>query len=287
MPLRGIRLWAAFAVIGFALAAGITLTLQSGKGGSGSGSASAGSPSDAIARAAYVTNSQAGFKFTINVNVTAAGRSVAMTGNGAFAPPGRGTIQFSMGPVSFTEIIAYPEVYMQMPASASIAPTPWVKVNEAVMMRSVGMSNPLSSAGDPSMMLEYLKSAGQVTRVGTDNVDGVSTTRYHVLLDLNRWAATLPANFRGAASTAVQLLKKATGQSTLPVDVWIDQASRLRRLEMQLSMSTPTGAGSMTMVMNLFDYGVRPTITLPPPSQVTDITAKMSASAAGAFGQTG
>jgi hypothetical protein len=284
--MRGTRAWVIFGVIGFALAGAITFALQSGSSSSSGGGPTL-SPSNAIARAAYVTSTQQGFKFTMNIDVNAAGHNVTMTGNGAIAPPGRGTLQMNVGPMSIQEIIDAPSVYMKMPlVTGALASTPWVKVNAGAMMKSMGFGSPLGGSGDPTMMLGYLKAAGGVTKVGSESVDGVSTTHYHVSIDLNRYASVLPQSQRAGASTAAKMFQKLTGQSTLPMEVWVDSASRLRRMQMQLSMSTAAGSAAMTMDMRLFDYGTKPVITPPPADQVTDITSKIG-SAGGLLGQLG
>ena len=98
-----------------------------------------------------------------------------------------------------------------------------------------------------------------MTTVGTAQIGGVATTHYHAVTDLDRYAATVPASERQAASTAIATLERETGVATLPIDVWIDAQHRVRQIVLSMSGICPqAGNASVTITMDLFDYGPQP-----------------------------
>jgi hypothetical protein len=264
------RLLLGFALLGFMLAALAVVTL-SGRGGSQS---NAVAPS-ALARAAYVSANQPGYRFSMQLTGSLAGHAFTVGGSGSIAPPGRGSFHMSVGDTTITELIAFPDVYVTVSglSGASLASTPWVKVS---MTPFVPSSSSLGGESDPTQFLDYLKASGSVAIVDTEPVGGVITTRYHALIDLGRYPSVLPPSVRSAAQQETALLQKLTGLSALPVDAWIDRQGRVRRIAMQVPFCTPAGPGSESMTMDLYDYGRQPPVTLPDPSQVTDVTRLVS-----------
>jgi len=275
---REFRVLVAFAAIGFALAGVITLAL-SGGGPRTSVGAGVSGRSTPIERAAYVTSAAPGYKFAIDVTGSALGRSFTVDGTGWINPGGRGSLQMSVAGVSISEVFVYPEIYIRTPAlpsGASLAPTPWIKASLTPLLQSAGASSSVGSNTDPSQMVDYLKSSGAVAVVGGEWVRGVPTTHYHALVDLDRYPSVLPPSLRGTASRQAKLLERMTGQSTLPVDVWIDGSNRVRRLAMQMSLCSPVGTVSESFQMDLYDYGRQPPVHVPAASEVTDLTSQLS-----------
>jgi hypothetical protein len=60
-----------------------------------------------------------------------------------------------------------------------------------------------------------------------------------------------------------QLLQ--TGQSSIPIEAWLDEKGRLCR-------ETMTLAGIGTMRLNLYDFGKQPSVVAPPANRTADVT---------------
>ncbi len=151
----------------------------------------------------------------------------------------------------------------------------WIKVDLATAGQSVGAGT-LSQAqsGDPGQALNYLTgTSGTVTRVGDEDVRATPTTHYKTVVDLNKAADRSPGS-----AQAIKATVKLLGTSKLPTDVWIDAQGRLRQLrytaDLTRSKATSTSVGvpsSLTVTLNLFDFGVPVQVAVPPADQVVDL----------------
>ena len=73
---------------------------------------------------------------------------------------------------------------------------------------------------------------------------------------------------RAAAQRSVDTMTRILGRSTMPVKIWVADAKRVRREQLSFQILGQT----LSMSMDLFDFGVQHTITSPPADQVTDLT---------------
>jgi hypothetical protein len=156
---------------------------------------------------------------------------------------------------SMEMIMAGQTVYMQLPAAirtqAGLA-KPWLGMKVDKLSGSpLGTSN----FADPSSTLEALRSvASSVTKVGTETIRGVKTTRYAVTLDLTKIAAKVPAAQRAAVSS----LKFDH------MDVYVSDDSLVRRESFTISAA----GASVTANVDFYDYGRPVDVSVPPNSQV-------------------
>jgi hypothetical protein len=282
---KELRLLAAFAVIGFAMAGLAMLAVTGGRSG-GAGSLHASGPRQftPVERAAYVTSAAQGYRFFLDVTGNVAGHSVTVTGSGR-VEGGRGSLKIDADGTSLSAVFVYPSVYIRtpdLPTGSSMAPTPWIKASLGPGLQSAAGGD---SIGSPSQMVDYLKASGSVALVGGDWVRGVPTTHYHALVDLDRYASAFPPSLRSAAAKDASAVERLTGQSTMPMDVWIDAQHRVRRLANQVSVCSPAGPITQTFQLDIYDYGRQPPIKLPDPSQVTEITPKQQSQGGGALPQ--
>jgi hypothetical protein len=143
-------------------------------------------------------------------------------------------------------------------------------------------SSAMVSNGDPKQQLEMLKATGSdVETVGEQSVRGVATTRYRGTIDLDRAVSLLRE--RGKARFAKVLERATEGfPSTIPVEVWVGNDGIVRRIRQV--MTFPVGEGGeggpeleMDMRIDLYDFGIEPTIEVPPPSRVFDTTPLLEA----------
>jgi hypothetical protein len=142
----------------------------------------------------------------------------------------------------------------------------WVKVDLEALARQQGidLSSLVNANPTPTSALAYLRGAGHVEKVGSDKVQGVSTTHYKVTLDLERAAAKSSGSTRKSLRRVIDL----GGVKKLPADVWIDGDGYLRRIE----YAQPAGNGrAVRLAMELHDFGKPVAVKPPPADSVVDL----------------
>ncbi|HEX5404493.1 MAG TPA: hypothetical protein VFX16_19575 [Pseudonocardiaceae bacterium] len=151
---------------------------------------------------------------------------------------------------------------------------PWISLNVAALSQQAGGGSlqqlMTDSPSDPSTVLGLMRGVdGTVGKVGPDTVDGSPTTHYDVTLNLDKAAEGQST----ATQQAVHVLERELGSHTLPAQVWVDDAGRLRKTAMRETVGDRVTFG---FTATLSDFGVPVTITAPPADQTTDLTAKLS-----------
>lgn len=144
---------------------------------------------------------------------------------------------------------------------------PWVKVDLAALDDVAGVDvGPLGQlqSADPVQALAFLLGAGEMRKVGEERLRGTPSTRYRGVLDLAQAAAAAPPEL----GPSVEAARAALGGQPVPVEVWLDDEGRARKLRLE----TGSGEGKGTVEMELFDFGVPADVVTPPASQVTDLT---------------
>jgi hypothetical protein len=158
---------------------------------------------------------------------------------------------------------------------------PWLRLdlNEVTADGDPSALSGTSSQADPGQYLGYLSGVSDdVVEVGTEDVGGVSTTRYRATIDFSR------ALDQGTARDMLdqmgldideQLERLRAAGVTIPTDVWIDEDGLLRKLRMRMGGEALGSSGlpadtQMTITIELHDYGTPVSVTAPPPEDVTD-----------------
>ena len=168
--------------------------------------------------------------------------------------------------------------YVKWPllSQAVNASTPWVSFDITKLDQITGIdTSSLRSVnqGNPSQTLVYLKAAGTVEDQGSEDVDGVSTTKYHAVIDLDRIPRLAPADQRAAVRASVRTLKDTYNISELPLDVWIDDQGLPRKLFYDIDATVQDTKVTTSLTMTLSDYGVDVNVQPPAKSQVTDLAS--------------
>jgi hypothetical protein len=139
-----------------------------------------------------------------------------------------------------------------------------------------GLSDPAGMASPASLLGLLNAQASSVQNLGSEVLDGISTTHYRALIPLSRLGA-------GTAEEELQL-QQALGVSFIGVDYWIDSSRLLRQLRLAITVlrdpsATTSTPGEVTVPLaypmttsvslRLSHYGV-PVHVIPPPSaQIT------------------
>jgi hypothetical protein len=205
-----------------------------------------------------------------------------LPGTGSFDFAGRrGQITTSILGQSILGVYDGGTIYEHIPQLARLAGgKQWFKIDLNQIGKLVGVSGlgnlAQAQQSDPTTGLNYLRGvSGPITIVGREVVRGVPTTHYRATADLNKAVANAPADQRAT----VQQIGQALGVTTVPVEAWIDEQGRVRRLHQTIDYSkakvpnVPAGSlpQSIDITVELFDFGVPVSVTVPPPSQVQDL----------------
>lgn len=231
---------------------------QVGEGGNG--------PLDAIAKAAEVTQREAGGHALIHATMTVSDtpEGVTETGSMVFEDGGRarGTLAVrghSTGRRAKVQVIvdgttsyASSDQFGSLPEGRK-----WVKI----VLSSTDSSSSLPTDGGPKEGLELLEQMDGAEEVGKEDIRGVSTTRYR---------GTLPVSGKEVFGVEVQV-------SPPQVEVWIDARDRVRRMTVVVSGSVEGEEGSTTtdMTMDFVDFNPVSKIELPKQGEIYDATGQV------------
>jgi hypothetical protein len=235
-------------------------------------------PSTPISNASLITAGEPGFRFVLSATITIGRRRIDTVTDGAVAqrPSLDASLVTHSAGTSVATVLVYPYEYVQ----SRTAGRTWERIDLRAVEDSLSVSGS-TGAANPADLIDLLRAAGTVTRVGSATVRRVATTRYHAVIELDRYRASVPAAQRAAAGAAVAQLERLTGSKTLPIDVWIDARERVRRLALSVSARcAKLGQLRESITMDVFDYAFQAPVAAPPPHEVTDITREVVASAA-------
>lgn len=250
--------------------------------GSGGGSVAA-TPQALLAAAAGKTESAKNAKIRIDVNTSAAGKSVAIGGDGIIDFTDKKfqlilTLPETAGiGGTIEERVIGNEFYMMLPSELQVATggKPWVKI-DASQLGGTSSSGLGSLGQDPTQFLGTLSSvSNSVTKLGTADIRGVKTTHYRAEVDLAK--ATKAS---GASSTSIDEYEKVLGTTTLPEDVYIDADGVARRVAVNItptagSTASSSEVGSVSTTVDFYDFGTTDTsgIVAPAPSEIGSLPA--------------
>ena len=178
-------------------------------------------------------------------------------------------------------------LYMRMPALAG-AYVPqgkqWLSLDldAAVDKAGLGGLNPANLQQDPSQFLTLLRASSvDVQEAGDATVRGADVTRYTAKLDLRKSVDAsldqleLSDEQEAALRRAAEQLADQVGTKTIPVEVFVDAAGRLRRLNMDLSTTVQGQRFALEQTVDYYDFGVEVDVDAPPASQVHDLTKQL------------
>ena len=268
-----------------ALALGILLLLVAAACGGGSSTAqaptgaepSSSSAQQAVLEAGAKTQAEQSARISFSGTITGGGADGTISGEGEFSGrQGRMTMDMSGlagGQIAGEMEMIFDEllIYMKFP-SEIMQGIPggkeWIKVDLAMMgeQDAFDLQQIMQLSGtDPSQSLDLLRAAGTDFReVGEEDVRGVATTQYEGTVDLEKVAEQVPEEARESYRRLMEL----SGQTEIPMEVWIDEDGLTRRVRYEQTLGDGT---TMDLTQEYFDFGVEVDVEPPPDEDVLDI----------------
>lgn len=130
---------------------------------------------------------------------------------------------------------------------------PWVQTDLASFSATSG-----GFTQDPAQSLALLTSVKRARVVGEQQLRGEPTIRYEGVVD--------PARVSDEQRDALARL----GVAEIPFQAWIDRQGRLRKLELALRPGSDGSSARVTIVFELWDFGVEAGIRPPPADRVME-----------------
>ncbi|WP_030909717.1 hypothetical protein [Streptomyces sp. NRRL F-5126] len=275
---------------------------ESGGGGSGDGQ------SASAVRSAYRKTADARTaKMTMSTTVGGTdGGGTTIRGSGVIdLANGASDLRMSVQGQRTEERTVDGVLYEKLPASAAKKLLPggrtWVRID---LKKVAGGAGGMTRMADPAAPFSYVKglSGKNVTKVGTETVNGTKTTHYKVSVDVDKLAKDSGAQ--------AKRLKQQLGDR-LPVDLWLDDQGRIRQEEVKAAVRTPApmspgagggsgasasaaqspsaGSGSggsaagkklaLDSKLRFTDFGTKADVTAPPAAKTADMTGRIAGGA--------
>jgi hypothetical protein len=224
-----------------------------------------------------------GLGATSEFGVTAAGAIDLGSGDAQFTMHFNGSMsRYVPGGIELCSVGGV--VYVQLPdvlGDGKPGGPTWFKIDASKLGARGSSAFGVGGESDPTKFLAYLETVSDgVHNVGSDVVRGVETTHYQASLDLGK--AVDRADVPPALRKNLQELLTQSGADApnIPADVWVDSDGLVRRIRLQLDLGSflgsagANGAGtapSITVSMDLFDFGAPVEVVAPPADRVTDL----------------
>lgn len=111
--------------------------------------------------------------------------------------------------------------------------------------------------------------ADRTSTVGRETVRGVATTHHRVRVDPNAvFSEMIQAPTPGGVRPGIDMLTGELDLDVAPVDVWLDDDDRLRRMEVVVRFEGAFGRGQVSVRHDITSYDAEPTGVLPPAAEV-------------------
>jgi hypothetical protein len=167
-------------------------------------------------------------------------------------------------------------LYMRFPLLEGQHGKTWLKADIVEIGKAYGLDLDRmkeTKRSDPGSMLDYLKSAVGVRKIGTDLVRREITTHYSTVVKAETIVEQSPPDQQKAMRRFLRLM----GIKTYPVDIWVDRDGVVRRLAIELEYKLPDGEYvKMKVSEEYFDFGVEANIEAPPAKRVLDVTPRLT-----------
>ena len=149
--------------------------------------------------------------------------------------------------------------------------TPWASIDFERMGQATGTAlGQLRSSGEAAAGLELLGGAEEVEELGHEEVAGTEAVRYRATVDLRK--AVQQAGAITDRARFEQFIDRL-GDEDVDVDVWLDADDRVRRLRYR--QPGPRQDLSVTVTVDLSDFGADERVEVPRDEEATDLTDRV------------
>jgi hypothetical protein len=243
---------------------------------------------DAVAAAAEKTSAVGGMHVTGKGTVEVVGQEFGFDMDGVMSAKGdRAKLTLDMSDMAASAGGALSEddlrgeqriigktMYMSFGMFEKAFGTKWIKMDLEKALAGAGMDlGQMQGLGgqSPAEQLKFLKATSDIEKVGEEEVDGASTTRYKGTVDLREYPKLAEPKDREAAEKAIDTLIKNGAPATMPVEVWVDDEDMIRRQKFSMTMTTGGQKTKTAMDMRFSDFGADVEVS-PPSGEVKDMT---------------
>jgi hypothetical protein len=226
-----------------------------------------------VAAAAERTRETPGMRFTLEMRLSINGSPTAtIRGHGTYSGEDHAAVvSYDATSAAGTEMpfdailsesgwyFRYPQYLSKMPAGKE-----WLKVEGLP-----GQSDESKMSESPESTLRVLSAAGAVRAAGRLRVRGVPTRRYQATITAAGMTSALRAQGKDELA---DMFEGVTLAEPVHVEVCIDGKGMLRRIRTLTTVLAEGKAVTTTVVTDLFDFGIHPSIEAPDASEVYDLT---------------
>ena len=212
------------------------------------GSSSKPASSSTLRAAVRTTLARGSERVALRGSLDLAGQKVSVDGDGAFNRRA-GTLHLHLdlpgfGKATVDELVVGTGRWISSPLLASsLHGKKWLRLTGTKVL---GIDLGAFAGVTPTTALRVLRLNGKVTSLGTDTLNGISTTHYHLDLDVVRDGAHLQS-----------------------ADAWIDGEQLVRRVKLDLAAPTGSGKAQTAVTIDYSDFGVRVDAAPPPAAEVS------------------
>lgn len=224
----------------------------------GSGSSSGGAAATPMTTSDFGTRLMAAQKkagsYTFTMTTSAAGQK--STGSGMARTDSstpEASTKMEVGGQTIESVVTGGFYYMKAPMLKT--EKPWLKIDPNAKTGLGALIGQMGGSGDPAKNLAALTAASEVTKLGTEDVKGTSTTRYKVVVPRDAMVKAM-----GFPDQMAAMLPAEIGY-----EIWADSKDLPRRM---VSKMTIQGQEATTEV-EFDDFGKKVDIKAPPADQVT------------------
>ena len=136
----------------------------------------------------------------------------------------------------------------------------WFKVD---MTDPDSLFGQLGKSTDPNLMFKAMETPKDFELLGTEEVDGVETNHYNVVMDTASYADALDL-----PAEVAKFLPKEIG-----IEMWVDADNQPRKFHQELEVPSMSGGGEPTLSTTegtYYDFGTEVDVEAPPAAEVAD-----------------
>jgi len=221
---------------------------------------------EVVKQAAKKTVAAGSEHLTLTVGGAASGQQIAVTGAGDFDNKQHvGSLHVDLSAAGLSApidaVLSSTDMYLKSSLFAALLPAgkTWLKLNLAKAGAAQGLSLNTLLSQDPTQSLTALQSLKAATKVGAEQVGGVSTTHYRARIDLSKLPA-VPAGGAAPPST---------------YDTWVGSDGYVHRVRVHIATGSGSKKSVVTLTADLSDFGKSVSVAVPPAAQTLTSTGSL------------